>query len=246
MLSRELNQSCLFEKELSDDQRRQVTFVVNRFCWLSGISTVIYRHIHRHLVARGSNSRRPLRVLSVPNPEIEFPLSWARRARKFGREIELTLAGAVDGEQQRSKMEAAIADGFSIKCIDYDGPGKPLPTGFDLVVSLHGMHSLDDNDAFRQLQSLQGSADGSMIVCDFYRSTVNLVLVKSAIRIFRCRPLTRQSIENQIRGAFAIEEFQRLAERALARPIKVERTLPCHFIMASTELAITELVPAFA
>ncbi len=246
MLPRELKPSCLVDQNLSDDERRQIAIEINQFCRLSGISTTIYRHIHRHLVASGSNSLRPLRVLSIPNRQIEIPVSWARRARKFGREIELTLAGVPQAELQQQKIDAAIADGFSIKCIDYNCPGKPLPTGFDLVVNVHGMHALDDIDAFRQLQSMQGSTDGPLIVCDLYRSIVNLMLVRSATCIARCRPLARQSIENQIRSAFTIGEFQQLAARALTRPVKVELTLPCHFIMASREVAITEPVPAFA
>lgn len=246
MLQRERKQSVLLDQKLSDDERRQASIAIARLCRLSGISSVVYRHIHGQMVGRGSGKRRPLRILNIPTGNVEIPLAWAKRLRKLGQEFELTLVGVTKDDRQQAMIDAAVCNGYCITSLECDCLQTPLPTGFDLVVSLYGMHPLDDHQAFRLLQSLQGSADGTIIVCDFNRSSINLLLSKIASRVASRSPQVRQSIENQIQSAYTIDEFQRLAERALARPVHVESALPCHFIMENMEAVVHDPIPAFA
>jgi len=231
------------EDQLADDEHHQVTIGMERLRRFSGIDRVVFRQIDRYALALRNG---PLRVLVVPATEIEIPLSWARESRKVGREIALTLIDVATSESARSRLDEAIREGYSINCVDGDATQSPFPVGFDLVTSLHFMHRLDDRQAFRQLQMMSGSTNGPLIVCDYARSKINLWLAKATSRVCSRSPIVHQSCEKQIRAAFSIDEFQRLAQAALARPVKVEPVFPCHFIMACKEKTVPVPMPAFA
>jgi len=231
------------EDQLADDEHHQLTIGIERLRRFSGIDRVVFRPIDRSALALQNG---PLRLLVVPATDIEIPLFWARESRKVGREIALTLIDVAPSDSTRSRIDEAIGEGYSIKCVDGNTTQTTFPVGFDLVTSLHFMHQLDDGQAFRQLQMMSGSTNGPLIVCDYARSQANLWLAKAASRVCSRSPTVHQSIEKQIRIAYSIDEFQRLAQDALARPVKVEPVFPCHFIMACKEKTVPVPMPAFA
>ena len=213
--------------DLTDEDRRQISGSLKRLRMFSGVSGSVYRCIHRIPV-----THRPLRVLVIPTPNVEVPLSWAKHSRQSGREIDLTLVNVAHNPNADALISQAIDQGHSVKCVDIDLQSGKIPTGFDIVTSLYLMHRLRDDQVFRILQSFAYSSGGRLIVCDFARSRANVLLARSAWRT--------------VQASYSIDEFQLLAERALARPVQIRTFFPCHFIMACKEQTNSEPVPAFA
>jgi hypothetical protein len=242
MIPRQVICDVMDDCRLSDEDRRRALIASQRIHRFSGVARVVYRYIDRHAAIHSG----PLRILVVPCPDIEIPLSWARRSRKSGTLIEYVLVNVDPHDAVRSKIDLAIAQGDAIECIDLDCSRGSIPAGFDLIVSMYCMHRLREDQIFRQLQSMITSTGGPLLVCDYARSTTNVWLAKIASGVLSRNPTVRQSAANHILTAYSIDEFQRVAEEALARPVKVEPLFPCHFIMACEEKAIPEAVPAFA
>jgi hypothetical protein len=90
------------------------------------------------------------------------------------------------------------------------------------------------------------ATSGPLIVCDYARSVPNLWLAKLGCRAMLHGPAARQATIDSIRNAYSRQEFQQLAEQALARPVKMESLFPYHFAMSCEEQTISEPVPAFA
>ncbi len=243
MIPREQQADLLNDSSLSDQQRRLVTIGMDRMVRFGGIARIVHRHIDRHAMA---TPNRTLQVLVMPITAVEIPLGWARRSRKLGREIALTLVSADPDQCAESKIKAAIRDGYQIQCVEFEYQRMPTLTVFDLVVSLDWMHQLDRHQAFRQLQTMIGSTEGPLLVCDYARSRTNATLAKAASHLCSRSPIVHAAAESRIRGAYSIDEFRRLAEDALARPVNVRPLFPCHFIMTCDEKIISQPVPAFA
>jgi hypothetical protein len=231
------------DPDLSAAERCRAAAGRRRLQRFSGVARRIYRHIDRQAIAIAN---RPLRVLVVPTPNVEIPLSWAKRSRASRCEIELTLVDVPHSEFVRSHIDAAIADGYSINCVDVDCLHHPIPVGFDMVISIYLMHSLRSDEAFRQLQSMIGSTAGPLIVCDIARSHTNAWLAKLASRAVSRNPAVHELAEQHIRSAYSVDEFRRIAQSALARPVEVHSLFPCHFIMVCQEQTNSDPVPAFA
>jgi len=227
MLPRQSHPEPQADEDLTDEDRRQIGGSLKRLQSFSGVSGSIYRCIQRIPV-----THRPLRVLVIPTPDVEVPLSWAKRSRQSGREIELTLVNVLHNPSTDALISRAIDQDHSVKCIDIDLPSGNIPTGFDIVTSLYLMHRLRDDQIFRLLQSFAYASDGRLVVCDFARSRANALLARSAWR--------------SVHASYSIDEFQQLAQRALSRPVQIHSVFPCHFIMACKEQTICEPVPAFA
>ncbi len=189
------------ELDLTDEDRRLIGGSVKRLQRFSGVSGSIYRCIHRIPV-----THRPLRVLVIPTPDVEVPLSWAKRSRQSGREIDLTLVNVAHDPKTDALISQAIDQDHSIKCIDIDLESGKIPIGFDIVTSLYLMHRLRDDQVFRMLQSFAYSSDGRLVVCDFARSRANALLARPAWR--------------SVHASYSTDEFQQLAARALARPVR--------------------------
>lgn len=215
------------DPDLTEEKLRQICGTWKMLRRLSGISSTVYRYIDRIATAQ-----RPTRVMVVPTHDAEIPLSWAKRSRLAGREIDLTLVNVSHDPSTDALISQRIDEGYAIQCVELDLPNDRLPTGFDVVTSLYLMHQLREDQVFRRLQTFACASDGPLVVCDFARSQVNAWLAQSA------SPL--------VRASYSIDEFRRLAERALARPIHIRSAFPCHFVMVCEEQTKSEPVPAFA
>lgn len=209
---------------------------------ISGISGAMYRHLRRYALARPDY---PLRVLDVASGGGDVPIRWAKRAKSEGIDLRLTLLdiSPVAIEQQR---RLASQSGVDVLSLQQDCLSTPLPEGFDVVTCSLFMHHLDDHQTFRLLQAIQLATDHAMVVADLERSRLNWGLVKISSHLLTRSWVVHHDGPLSVRGAYTAEEFKRVAESALARPVQVERSFPCRFIATFCEEAIFESVPAFA
>ena len=212
---------------------------INRF---TGIGRLMYRHIRRVAMARPD---RRLNLLDVASGAGDIPISWARLARREGWKLQVTMTdtrGVALEEQQRR----AHRDQVDVLSLQHDCLQSPLPGGFDVVTSSTFLHHLDDHQVFCLLQSMQAASGGALVLCDLERSRTNLILVRAVSSLLSRSPVLHHDGAVSVRAAFTVEEFKRLAEEALARPVRVSRAFPCRFIACQDEITGPETVPAFA
>jgi 2-polyprenyl-3-methyl-5-hydroxy-6-metoxy-1,4-benzoquinol methylase len=202
----------------------------------------MYGHLRRVALAMGD---RPLCVLDVASGSGDVPIAWARRAKRDGLKLQLTLLDmssvAVEEQQRRARQL-----GLDVMSLQHDCLGTPLPAGFDVVTSSLFLHHLDEHQAFKLLQSMQLATENALLICDLERSRMNLALVTVASRLLTRSPVVHHDAARSVRAAYTMEEFRRLADSALARPVRVRRAFPCRFLATFDEPVAVEPVPAFA
>ncbi|MFK8112333.1 MAG: methyltransferase domain-containing protein [Rubripirellula sp.] len=242
MLKRDRQPELMDDPALDRDQHQLALAGLARLNAFSGVSRATYLHLRRYAKAIGN---RPLRVIDVASGSGDVPISWVQKAKRDGFQIELTMIDfsqtAID-EQQRLLGEASLtARSLRMDCLQ-----SPLPTGFDVATCSLFMHHLDDHQAFRLLQSMQASTQHAMLICDLERSRFNLELVRFASRLLSRSHVVHNDALLSVRAAYKRDEFKRLAEQALARPVRVTGSFPSRFLATFEEEVVSDAVPAFA
>ena len=242
MLPRNVQPEMMDDPKLPQEQHLHALRGLARLNALSGVSKATFAYLRRFAHARPD---RKLNVLDVASGSGDIPVAWAKRAKKEGWDLQLTLTDlrsvAIDRQQ-----ELARAAGVQLLSLQQDCLDDPLPSGFDVVTCTLFMHHLDSHQAFRLLQSMQQATDHALLVCDLERSRWNLGLVAMAARLVSRSKVVHNDASLSVRAAFTRQEFGQLAQSALARPVRVRGAFPCRFIATYDELAVPEIVPAFA
>ncbi|MGI9471257.1 MAG: methyltransferase domain-containing protein [Rubripirellula sp.] len=242
MFQRDQQPEMMDDPELPREEHLHALAGLRNLNIVSGVSAATYSHLRRYSKAQ---SGRPLNVLDVASGGGDIPIAWAKRAKRDGWDLQLTLIDlrSVAVEQQQQSAKAA---GVNLLSLQQDCLNGPLPTGFDVVTCTLFMHHLDDSQAFRLLQSMQQATDQALLVCDLERSRFNLGVVSMASHLVTRSKVVHNDAALSVRAAYTIAEFEKLAKSALARPVRVQRAFPCRFIASYDELAVPEIVPAFA
>lgn len=242
MFQRDRQPEMMDDPSLPEDEHLRALAGLARLNRISGVAGAMYRYLRVHALSRGN---RPLCVLDVASGSGDLPIAWAKLARREGLSLQLTLldAHSIAIEEQQRRARRA---GLDILSLQHDCLKSPLPSGFDVVTCSLFMHHLDDHQSFRLLQSMQAATDNAMVVCDLERSRLNLALVQIGARLLTRSRVVHHDASVSVRSAYTMEEFKKLAEDALARPVRVQRAFPCRFIASLDEQAIPEAVPAFA
>ncbi|MCH1494934.1 MAG: methyltransferase domain-containing protein [Rubripirellula sp.] len=208
----------------------------------SGIESSMFRMIRQFLHDRPD---RRLRVLDVASGSGDVPIAWARRARREGWRIDLTLVDNRQTACEEQQRLAALAD-LSVKSIQQDCLTGSLPNGFDLVTCSLFFHHLTNPQVFQLLQSMQAATSGGLLLCDLERNRLNLELVRIASRCLTRSPVVHHDAVTSVRAAFTVKEFQPIASSALSRPFRIKRVFPCRFVLLTTEATSKSPVPAIA
>ena len=242
MSSRNLPAKMINDPSLSRAEQLRVMRGLARFNRLMSLPDAMYSHLRRY--ARDT-SGRSLNVLDVASGSGDMPIGWAKRAQSDGIKMQITMLDihslAIE-EQQRRAKEA----GVHLVSLQQDCLHQALPNGFDVVTCTRFVHRLDHHQSFRLLQSMQQATDHAMLVCDFERSRLNLAMVSLAGQMVSRSKVVHSDLASSVRSAFTIEEFERLAEDALTRPVRVQRLFPFRFLASFDGQGIPEIVPAFA
>lgn len=242
MLQRDRQPESMDDPRLPREEHFSALLGLSRLNRVSGIARTMYRYLRRHAAARTDAT---LRVLDVASGGGDIPIAWARRARRDGIKLQLTLldrsSTAIEQQQRRAHQY-----NVDILALQHDCLSTPLPCGFDVVTSSLFMHHLDEHQTFRVLQSMQQATEHALIVSDLERSRFNMTVVQFAANLLSRSPVVHRDAGLSVRAAYTAEEFKQLAENALARPILVTRAFPCQFIATFDEEAVSQAVPAFA
>lgn len=230
------------DPDLPESEHRQALTGLSRLNRAGGVATVLYSRLRRYARCQYP---RPLRVLDVASGSGDLPIHWARRAKRDGLSLAITAIDRSDVAVDQMRRHAENA-GVRLAALQRDCLSDGLPCGFDVVICSLFMHHLDNAQAGRLLQSMQMAADRAIIVCDLERSRWNLAMVRLASRALSRSPVVHVDALRSVRAAYTRQEFSELAERSLARPVRVERLFPCRFLMTADEPVVPAVAAAFA
>lgn len=226
MLHRNLQHELMDDPHLPRDQHELALKGLSRLNRFTGVAALMYRHLRRRVDV---NAQRPLRILDVASGAGDVPIYWARRARRDGVEMEITLLDvsevAVDTQQQR-----AAQVGVEVQSVQADCLAHPLPGGFDVVTSSLFMHHLNDEQAGTLLRAMKVATDATILVCDLHRSRMNLAMVAFAGRVLSRSPVVHTDSVLSVQGAYTQAEFQTLAQAVLGGSIEMHPAFPCRFL----------------
>ena len=242
MLQRDRQPELMDDPKLPKEEHLHALSGLARLNRVSGIASTMYGHLRSQALAQGG---RALCVLDVASGAGDVPIAWARRAKREGLSMQLTLldASSVAVEEQRRRARVA---GVDILTIQHDCLNSPLPGCFDVVTCSLFMHHLDDHQVVRLLQAMQSASDQAIVVSDLERSRMNLALIQVASRLLTRSHVVHTDSALSVRAAYTEEEFKKIAESALARPVRIQQAFPCRFVATFDEETVTEAVPAFA
>ena len=201
---------------------------LNRF---TGVAGLMYRYVRRLTKSQQSSScsPRPLRILDVASGGGDVPVDWARRAKRDGIEIQVTLLDissvAIEQQQRLAELHGVEVNSIQVNCLT-----EPLPTGFDLVTNSLFMHHLEVEDAAHMLRQMRAATDNAILVCDLERSRLNVGLVAFAGRVLSRSKVVHHDGPQSVRGAFTRSEFAELGQYALETPMQIHNAFPCRFI----------------
>lgn len=242
MLQRDRQPEWMDDPKIDPDLHKQALVGLSRLNRLSGVAGAMYSHVRKYARAIGP---RPMRILDVASGAADVPIHWACRAKRDRLNLEITTVD-ISGTAVEQQQKSAQAAGVQLHPIEMDCLKHPLPTGFDMVTCSLFMHHLDDHDSFRLLQSMQSATEDAILICDLERSRLNLALVTIGSRLVTRSPVVHFDGPASVRAAYTAQEFKRLAQSALTRPIQVRSVIPCRFIAKFEEKAVTEQSVAFA
>lgn len=242
MFPRDRQPELMDDPQLPREDHLQALAGLARLNRFSGVASAMYRHLRPFGLAVGD---RPLNVLDVASGSGDVPLSWVKRAERDGWALQLTMLD-ISATAMAEQKRRAKAMGVEALSLQQDCLGDGLPAGFDVVTCSLFMHHLDEHQVFRLLQSMQGASHHGILVCDLDRSPLNLMLVKIGSRLLSRSHVVHYDAATSVRGAFTASEFEQIAESALARPVRVQRSFPCRFIATVAEEVVREPVAALA
>lgn len=242
MLQRDRQPESMDDPKLPKEEHLRALKGLARLNQVSGVARAMFPHLRAHARA---TTNQTIRVLDVASGGGDIPIAWARRARREGIKLQLTLLDrssvAIEQQQRRARRH-----GVDILALQHDCLSTPLPAGFDIVTCSLFMHHLDEHQTFRLLQSMQLATEHAIVVCDLDRSRLNLMLVQIAARLLTRSQVVHHDAALSVRAAYTMQEFKQLAENAVARPVRVKQSFPCRFIATFDEEIVREAVPAFA
>ncbi|TWT54964.1 hypothetical protein Pla22_26180 [Rubripirellula amarantea] len=203
---------------------------------VSGVRGAMYRRLRR--IAMTKPGRR-LRLIDVASGAGDLPIDWARRAKRDSIDLQITTID-ISHTAVEIQLENAKRAGVTINAIQGDCLHDALPSGFDMATCSLFVHHLDNHEVFCLLQSMQAASTGAIMVCDLYRSRANLAFISIAAQMFSRSPIVHHDASLSVRSAYTCDEFKRIAEEALARPVEVKMLFPSRFIMTLREEVVLE------
>ena len=206
----------------------------------SRVGGTLYRHIRSVAL---SKPRQILQVLDLASGSGDFPIAWAVQAKKESLAMEISTLdfseAAVDFQHAAAERAGVTIHARQGDCLTGTLP-RSVSGGFDVVICSCFMHQLDHHQAFCLLQSMQQACTGSLLVCDVERSRTSKVILSVASRCLSRSHAVHQGAAASVRAAFTQDEFAEIAKDALARPLHMQRILPCCFLMTVDGETVSE------
>jgi 2-polyprenyl-3-methyl-5-hydroxy-6-metoxy-1,4-benzoquinol methylase len=181
-------------------------------------------------LARRLAPRRP-RVLDLATGGGDVPLRLWRRARRAG--LDLDLEGC-DVSPVALEHARACADraGAPVRFFPLDVVNRPIPHGYDAVVSSLFLHHLEEDQVGDFLRHMAEAARHLVLVNDLVRSWAGLALAHLATRLLTTSAVVHTDGPRSVARAFTLAEVRTMAQRAGLHGAVVSRRWPCRYLLS--------------
>jgi 2-polyprenyl-3-methyl-5-hydroxy-6-metoxy-1,4-benzoquinol methylase len=221
------------DPQLPEDEHHAALAGLARINRATRVAPAIYRRIKQYARVLG----RPIRLLDIATGSGDLPIDWTKLAARDGLKIHCTGLDISHAALEYARMQAASAK-CDVQFIQRDVLNDRLPTGYDVITCDLFIHHLDERQIVHLLSSMQAVAGHAMIVCDLERSWLNLACVWLASQALTRSKVVHVDAVRSVYAALTREEFLRLAEKALDRPLRVVGLPPCRFIATLDESVV--------
>lgn len=173
---------------------------------------------------------RKLRVLDLATGSADLPIRLAQRAAR--RKIAMHLAGCdISPTALEIATKNAARNGVTIDLFSHDVVSRPIPSGYDVLITSLFLHHLTDGDAVRLLRRMAEATARTVVVNDLCRGRFNLGLVKIASRILSRSYVVHHDGPASVRAAFTIAEAGELARQAGLTDAVIVPKFPCRWLL---------------
>ena len=224
---RNLQSELMDQPDLDPAAHRQALAGLARINFWSRSAEILWPSIR---AAARRRPGRPLGVLDVASGAGDVSIRLQRMAQRRG--IAMNILGLdvspVAVEHARGRTETA---GMPVAFEVHDVLAKPLPTGFDVVMSSLFLHHLNESEAVKLLQSMARSAGSLVLVNDLRRTRLGYLLAQVACRLLTRSPVVHVDGPRSVAGAFSTAEIAELCASAGLAPVRLERRWPSRFLL---------------
>ena len=124
-----------------------------------------------------------------------------------------------------------IIAGTNIRFFAHDVTRKPLPEGFDMIMSTLFLHHLDEADAISFLRDAAAKAKDRVVVQDLIRSRLSYWFARLGTSALLLNDICRLDGRTSVEGAFTLAEARDLAVRAGLPDAQIVQRLPFRYLI---------------
>jgi len=172
---------------------------------------------------------RPVRVLDVACGGGDVLVDLARRAHRWGLEVELTGCDLSRVALERAERKGRKCRG--LRFVSLDALAEPLPDGHDLVLCTLFLHHVSDESAVQLLSALGAASRRVLLVQDLRRSLAGYGLAWLGLHVLTASPVARRDGLVSVRASYTLEEARDLVREARLRGAEVRRCWPQRFFV---------------
>jgi 2-polyprenyl-3-methyl-5-hydroxy-6-metoxy-1,4-benzoquinol methylase len=175
-------------------------------------------------------SSKPVRVLDIATGGGDIPIQLWKYAQAANRNFEFIgadiSATAINLAEARAHQE-----NIPVTFMRLDALNDGIPSGFDVIITSLFTHHLDPADVQKLFERMHESAGHLVIVNDLVRSSISLLLVWLATRIFSRSKIVHYDGPVSVRAAYTVPEMREMAQAAGLDNCSIYRYLYCRQIL---------------
>jgi SAM-dependent methyltransferase len=183
-------------------------------------------------LAAGSGDE-PVRVLDLACGGGDVPIALARRAARWGLDVQIDGCD-VSPVAVRFARAAAADGGVPVRFFERNAVADPIPEGYDVVTCSLFLHHLGDDEAVRLLRKMAGAARRRILVNDLLRSRLGYLLAWAGCRLLSRSTIVHHDGPASVLSAFTLAEVRELVTRADLDGVSLTRHWPCRFLLSGS------------
>jgi 2-polyprenyl-3-methyl-5-hydroxy-6-metoxy-1,4-benzoquinol methylase len=174
--------------------------------------------------------KSPIRVLDVACGGGDVVCRLAKAARRTNRHIEFAGCDISDVAVEHARDKARRC-GVNGEFFQLDVLGRPLPGGYDVIMSSLFLHHLQSAQAVQLLQKMTASDSKLILISDLLRSPMGWLLARVGTKLLSRSPVVHFDGPRSVEGAFNRQELEDLLERAGLSQASIRKTWPQRFLV---------------